>query len=479
MTATAATQTREGIPETLDALAVPVASLKPYGRNPRQGDVGAIVKSLERHGQYRPIVVNARTSEVLAGNHTLMAARQLGWQEIAATFVDVDDDTAARIVLVDNRSNDLAAYDDHALVELLQSLPDLDGTGFDGDALDELLAGFALSADASTPSPDPLEPPDDPRTQPGDVYTLGNHRLMCGDSRDADHVARLLADTQINLAVTSPPYADRREYDQSSGFRPIPPAEYVEWFAPIAANVAKHLADDGSWFVNIKPGVTPDGLDTELYVLDLVIAHVREWGWHFATEFCWERNGVPKSVTRRFKNQFEPVYQFTRGDWKMRPDDVRHASANVPVPGGPGVGDTSWGGAQGGNGAMFGARKRRRGTSQAITDVQGQSHDAGEYIKAGLAYPGNRLPTFASTHEATGHTAAYPVGLPEFFIRAYTDHGDAVYDPFMGSGSTMLAAENTDRIAFGMEISPAYCDVIVDRWERHTGQTAKVEHAGT
>src|ERR1700759_1269227 len=90
------------------------------------------------------------------------------------------------------------------------------------------------------------------------------------------------------------------------------------------------------------------GLDTELYVVDLVLAHAREWGWHFATEFCWERVGVPKGVTQRFKNQFEPIYQFVRNRWKMRPEAVRHGSDSVPVAGGPGSGNTSWGEMQGG-----------------------------------------------------------------------------------------------------------------------------------
>lgn len=128
-----------GIPETLDRLTVPVDSLKPYPGNPRRGNVDSIVKSLERNGQYRPIVVNKRTSEVLAGNHTLLAARKLGWNEIAATFVDVDEDQAARIVLVDNRANDVAGYDDDELRELLESLPDLEGTGYDDAALAELI----------------------------------------------------------------------------------------------------------------------------------------------------------------------------------------------------------------------------------------------------------------------------------------------------------------------------------------------------
>ena len=93
-----------------------------------------------------------------------------------------------------------------------------------------------------------------------------------------------------------------------------------------------------------------------------------------------------------------------------------------------------------------------------------------DYVPDGLAYPGNRLPTFAGTHEATGHTAAFPVGLPAWFIRAFSDAGDVIYDPFMGSGSTLLAADQNARIGYGIELSAAYCDVILDRWERHDGE---------
>jgi hypothetical protein len=128
------------IPKTLTALAVSVDQLVPYGPNPRRGDLSVIVESLQRHGQYRPIVVRANTFEVLAGNHTLAAAKQLGWTKIAATFVDVSDDEAARIVLVDNRTADLAGYDDSILAELLSGLPDLDGTGYSADELETLLA---------------------------------------------------------------------------------------------------------------------------------------------------------------------------------------------------------------------------------------------------------------------------------------------------------------------------------------------------
>ena len=123
---------------------VSISELKPYPLNPRRGNTAAIVESLEHHGQYRPIVVNQRTSEVLAGNHTLAAAKQLGWTQIAATFVDVDADQAARIVLVDNRANDLAAYHGPTLVELIADLDTLSGTGYTPEALANLAAALSV-----------------------------------------------------------------------------------------------------------------------------------------------------------------------------------------------------------------------------------------------------------------------------------------------------------------------------------------------
>jgi site-specific DNA-methyltransferase (adenine-specific)/site-specific DNA-methyltransferase (cytosine-N4-specific) len=216
-------------------------------------------------------------------------------------------------------------------------------------------------------------------------------------------------------------------------------------------------------------------LDTSLYVFDLVIAHVREWGFHFATEFCWERVGVPKAVSQRFKNQFEPVYQFVKNRWKMRPEAVRHKSDAVPKPFGRGAGDTSWATRQGGAQSLFGPDQvRRHGSAGNMAKMQGTRYEPGETIGPGLAYPGNRLPTFSDSHQATGHAAAFPVGLPGFFLQAFSDEGDVVLDPFAGSGSTLIAAELTGRVGLMVELSPAYCDVIAARFEQQTGIAAAV-----
>jgi ParB/Sulfiredoxin domain len=138
---------------------VPIDDVSPHPRNVRQGDVGAIVESLRAHGQYRAIVVQESTGHILAGNHTWKAARALGWAQIEATFVDVDDDEALRILLIDNRANDLASYDDPGLAELLKILAEtergLGGTGFDGDDLDALIRLVESTGDS------PLNPYDE------------------------------------------------------------------------------------------------------------------------------------------------------------------------------------------------------------------------------------------------------------------------------------------------------------------------------
>ncbi|MDX2849340.1 ParB N-terminal domain-containing protein [Streptomyces sp. PA03-3a] len=145
------------IPESLLPLAVPIDDLVVFHRNPRTGDVDAIAESLRVNGQYKAIVVNrgthtSRPNEILAGNHTWTAAKQLGWEQIAATWVDVSDEDAARIVVVDNRTSDLAGYDSELLADILEELPDLDGTGYDQTALDKLLDSRALPATIDLPS---------------------------------------------------------------------------------------------------------------------------------------------------------------------------------------------------------------------------------------------------------------------------------------------------------------------------------------
>ena len=127
----------------LATVSASIDDITPHPKNVRQGDIGAISESLKAHGQYRAIVVQRSTGHILAGNHTWKAAKALGWKQISAHFIDCDDEKAMRILLADNRANDLATYDDAALAAVLKELAATDdgltGTLFDGDSLDDVI----------------------------------------------------------------------------------------------------------------------------------------------------------------------------------------------------------------------------------------------------------------------------------------------------------------------------------------------------
>jgi len=114
-------------------------TLKEYPGNPRKGNIDSIAESLKANGQYKPIVVQESTNYVLVGNHTLKAIKKLGWDFVDAVILDVDDESAKRIVLADNRTSDSSSYDYDLLAEMLKSMPTLEGTGYDAEALNVLL----------------------------------------------------------------------------------------------------------------------------------------------------------------------------------------------------------------------------------------------------------------------------------------------------------------------------------------------------
>lgn len=135
-------------PELVGTTLVPITELRVYPNNPREGDIGAIAQSLTELGQYRPIVAR-KDGIILAGNHTYQAAKMLGWKQVAVTYITCTDDEASRIVLVDNRTSDHGTYDTNALKELITSLPDWKGTGYQPEDVQELLTGAK-----PTPAPD-------------------------------------------------------------------------------------------------------------------------------------------------------------------------------------------------------------------------------------------------------------------------------------------------------------------------------------
>ena len=417
---------------------VDIGALTPWAANPRKNDhaVQQVAASIERFGFASPIIARP-TGEVIAGHTRLKAAQQLKLEEVPVRYLDLTDTEARALAIADNRLSELADWDDEGLAEVLRSIQadggDLGDLGWDDEALAEALGDEpAPHADDDAP-----EVQAEVHSRAGEVYELGPHRLICGDCRNAEDVARLLDGVSVNVAFTSPPYASQRKYDESSGFKPISPDEYVDWFEAVQANVRQHLAEDGSWFVNIKEHCE-DG-QRSLYVKDLTIAHVRRWAWRFVDELAWVHSGFPGRWPDRFKNAHEAIFQFSPSRPKFRPGSV----------------------------CVQGTTFAYRSESRMALGDNGDGFDSGATPERvpGLAYPSNVIKMPAGGDGS--HTAAFPLGLPTFFVKAFSDPGDVIFDPFLGSGTTLIAAAQHGRIGYGSELSPGYCDVIRRRWTRY------------
>ncbi|MBA4182272.1 MAG: hypothetical protein C0506_16945, partial [Anaerolinea sp.] len=333
---------------------------------------------------------------------------------------------------------------------------DLGVIGFTEHELADLMADpeEAPAAEEEVPLP-----PAKAVTMPGDLWLIGPHRLICGDCRDTSVVAKLFDGRRANAVVTSPPYATRREYDPASGFRPVAPEDYVDWYRDVAAGIASVLADDGSYFLNIKEHA--DDGQRSLYVKDLTLAHVRQWGWRLVDELCWRKtdDGVPGGWNNRFKNAWEPIFHFCpQADIKFHPYAVGHRSEDCFDYSPDNPKSTSGSG-------LLGTGPRGSSASAPPQGSQEWGHMRRKLMDGrheGMARPSNVIE--AKTESSQGnHSAPFPRAIPEFFIKAFSDPGDVIFDPFLGSGTTLVAAGALDRAGYGCAISPAYCDVILRR----------------
>ena len=253
-------------------------------------------------------------------------------------------------------------------------------------------------------------------------------RLHVGNSTK---VLKKIAPGSVDLVVTSPPYADNRK----GPYHGFPIDRYVQRFLPISRELKRVLKPEGSFVLNIKERAV-DG-ERQTYVLNLVVA-LRRQGWLWTEEYVWcKSNCYPGKWPNRFRDSWERCLHFTRQkNFKMRQESVM-----VPV------GD--WSKARLKN---LSETDKSRDESKAGS---GFGKNVSNWIDREMVYPSNVL-HLATECSNRGHSAAFPVGLPEWFIKLLTDEGDLVLDPFMGSGTTALAAINLNRHFIGIELSPEY-----------------------
>src|SRR5436190_3710508 len=236
----------------------------------------------------------------------------------------------------------------------------------------------------------------------------------------------------FDLIFTSPPYADRR----AKTYGGVKPEHYVDWFIPRAEQLLRVLKPSGTFVLNIKEKV--EGGERHTYVLELILA-LRKQGWLWTEEFIWhKRNCHPGKWPNRFRDAWERCLQFN----KMRHFKMNQEAVRVPM------GD--WASKRL---AKLGANDVRRFDSQVKS---GFGKNISNWVGRELAYPSNvlHLPTECGNKS---HSAAFPRALPEWFIKVFTDAGDTVLDPFVGSGTTSVAAKALGRNSVGVEVKAEYC----------------------
>lgn len=367
---------------------------------------------------------------IIGGRFRWEAAKAEGWSKVPTFAIDVDEDRALTIMLRDN--NPYGQNDDDVVAEILWGLHergrDLDLTGLPSGNVQSILQSVGQTP-AERVVEQEIERPKRPKTKRGELVELGQHRLLCGDATNEDDVATLMGDARATLTFTSPPYADLREYRGGLDLRP----ETLARFVPLAGAVSD--------FVVVNLGLISREFEIVPY-WDVYLEAARKAQMKLLAWNVWDK-GEATSIAHQVKVMF-PTYH----EWLF----------------------------------VFGAspRKLNRTVPTKHAGVLGGAaqREPNGNIRRTRQRPIKRLKTLGSVvamppHKGKNdgdHPAVFPLRLPSSYIEAITDHDDVVFDPFGGSGTTLLAAAQLDRRAYLMELDPGYCDVIRERWKRYSSE---------
>jgi DNA modification methylase len=403
----------------------PTDKLIDYARNPRKNDhaVDRVSAAIKEFGFRVPIIAKS-DGLVVDGHLRLKAAKKLGLETVPVLLAD--DLSPAQIKafrLSVNKMAELAEWDDEMLAVELTDLKDmgfdLDLTGFSTDEIEALLA--PVGTEGLTDEDAVPEVPEAPVTVLGDVWLLGKHRVMCGDSTSIDAVEKLMDEQKADLCFTSPPYALGNSASLSNN---------------------KVMSKKGNAYTQHK-----DNADEW--------ANLMEGWWSASIPYvsAWVVNVQPLAGNKR--NLFNWVNDRINQLCDFITWDKGHAAPNIAE----GVMSSSFEWM-----IIFGAENASR--SVPFSSWRGT-------IKNVYSAPPQRSNDFASIHAAT-----MPTHVPEWVFTKLCDKAKSVYEPFAGTGTTLIACEKTGRINRSMELDPKYCDVIVQRWQEFTGQTATLESNG-
>jgi DNA modification methylase len=403
----------EHVAVELRPLARTVSSLHEDPKNARQhGDenLAAIEASLRAHGQRKPIVV--KDGAVIAGNGTLRAARKLGWEWIACVEYEGPDALARAYAIADNRAAEEATWDPELLAVALREAEGaglLEATAFGREAADEVLgAALAKGSAIQGDDPGPEEPREESVSVLGEVYELGPHRLMCGDSTKAEDVKRLMGKERAGLMATDPPYLV--DYDASNH--------------PQSFSSKGRTTQNKNWdaYKDPESGVAFFSSFIRVAMEDALREAFAIYQWHASRRSdlvvrAWEENGLLTHQSIVWVKE-RPVLTRSHFMWQYEP---------------------CWYG-------------WKQGTPPRLKPPANQSN-VWEISQKG--------------QQDGIHPTQKPTEIFEWPIAWHTKPGEAVYEPFCGSGSQVIAAAKLGRRCFAMELAPEFVDVIRRRWTKY------------
>jgi len=380
--------------------------LIPYIRNPRkhsETQISQIAASIREFGFMNPVLIDGDYN-VIAGHGRLLAAQKLGLKEVPCLRHDHLTETQKRAyILADNRLAERAEWDYELLQIELEELAnadfDLDITGFDPGEIETLLD--ISDCHEEIEDDEVPELPEEPTTKQGDLWVLGKHRILCGDSTNSGNIERLMDGVKADLVLTDPPYGVDYIGKTKNALKIQNDAtdeKALETLIKGAFDIAQEISRAGAyWYATVPAGP-----------LHLI----------FASD--WKRRGILRQILVWVKDSMV----LGHSEYHYRHEPI-----------------------------LFGW-------------IPGDRHKNSDRTRTSVwEYPRPK--------RSEKHPTMKPVALWANAIADGSNPGEVVYDPFLGSGTTVIAAEKLDRICYGVEIDPKYCDVVIERWENLTNQKAR------
>lgn len=404
---------------------LPIKSLKahPKNRNKHPADqIDQLARVIEYQGWRHPIIVSNLSGFIVAGHGRLEAAKKLKLTEVPVDYQDFESEAQEYAFL--QSDNAIALWAELDLSGINADLGEL-GPDFDIDLLG--IKNFTIDVAEKQGLTDEDAVPDAPKeakTKRGDIYRLGNHRLMCGNSNEESDLAALMDGGMANLIFTSPPYNQKLDSFKPSGMQ----SESPNWVNKM-----------GGAYFDSKP--EPDYQQEQIDLLAIIYAFTTENASLFYNH----------KIRYRDKSILTPYVWLSRSAWKIRQEIIWDRGGSITL-----------------NARMFIPCDER---IYWLTKGDFVFNDTTEIKSWSSVW------RIAPKNEIKGVSAPFPNELPERGILACSNPREIVLDPYCGTGTTLIAAEKHDRICRGMEVNPNYCDVIVSRWEQFTGKKAELLNA--